>query len=204
MIGLLNDRDVTARLALPDLGLRLVAAQQRVDDVGDVFVNREAIAIVDLDDDVEGRRRLPLEHRLARAAAACLFVGERHRADAADEVGERRVHQQVLQRLPVRGADQRHAAFGDRAGCFGFRCRADLVDDDDLRHVVLDRLDHHGVLQRGISDLHAPCETDAGMRDVAVAGDFVRGVDDDDAFALFREHARALAQHRRLADARTP
>src|ERR1700688_1628704 len=40
------------------------------------------------------------------------------------------------------------------------------------------------------------------MRNVAVAGDLVRRVDDYDTFAVFREHARALAQHRRLADAR--
>ena len=40
------------------------------------------------------------------------------------------------------------------------------------------------------------------MRDVAVAGDLVRGVDDDHALVhLVGEHARDLAQHRRLADA---
>ena len=42
------------------------------------------------------------------------------------------------------------------------------------------------------------------MRDVAVAGNFVRRVDDHDALALFRQHARALAEHRGLADAGTP
>src|ERR1700676_2751699 len=41
------------------------------------------------------------------------------------------------------------------------------------------------------------------MRHVAVAGNLVGRVDDDDAFAIFGEHTRALAQHRRLADAGT-
>ena len=41
------------------------------------------------------------------------------------------------------------------------------------------------------------------MRNVAVARDFVRRIDDHDALALFGEHARALAQHRRFADAGT-
>ena len=50
--------------------------------------------------------------------------------------------------------------------------------------------------------MHAPRQPDAGMRNVAVAGDFVRRIDDDDALAIFGENARALAQHRRLADAR--
>ena len=201
-IGFLHDGDVAAGLALADLGLRLVAAQQRVDDFGDVLVNRQPIAIVDLDNDVEGRRRFALEHGLARAAPARFLVGERDGADAADQVGERRVHQEVLERLAVRRADQRHAALGDRARGGRFGLGADLVDDDDLGHVVFDRFDHHGVLQRRIGDLHAPREADAGMRNVAVAGDFVRGVDDDDALAIFGKHARALAQHRRLADAR--
>src|SRR5437762_12111660 len=42
------------------------------------------------------------------------------------------------------------------------------------------------------------------MRNVAVASDLVRGVDDDDALPhLVREHARDLAKERGLADART-
>ena len=43
----------------------------------------------------------------------------------------------------MRGADQLHAALGDRARRGRLELRADLVDDDDLGHVVLDRLDHH-------------------------------------------------------------
>src|SRR5207237_10352 len=79
---------------------------------------------------------------------------------------------------------------------------ADLVDDDDLGHVVLDGLDHDGVLQRRSGDLHAARAADPGVWDVAVAGDLVRGVDDDDALPhLVREHARDLAQKCRLPDA---
>ncbi len=69
------------------------------------------------------------------------------------------------------------------------------------RHVILDGLDHHGVLERGVGHLHPPGQPDAGVRNVAVARDLIRRIDDDDALALLREHARTLAQHRRLADA---
>jgi len=103
----------------------------------------------------------------------------------------------------VRGADQLHAALGDRARGRRFGFGADLVDHDHLRHVVFDRFDHNVVLLRRYRDGHAPRVSDAGVRHVAVAGDFVRSVDDHDAFAIFAQHARALAQHRRLADART-
>ena len=80
---------------------------------------------------------------------------------------------------------------------------ADLVDDDDLGHVVLDRLDHHLVLERRRADLHPARLADGRVRDVAVAGDLVAGVDDDDALAhVVGQDAGGLAQHRRLADAR--
>ena len=103
----------------------------------------------------------------------------------------------------MRGADELHAALGDRARRGRLELGADLVDDDDLGHVVLDRLDHHRVLLVGRAHLHAPRAADARVRDVAVAGDLVGRVDDDDALVeLVGQHARGLAQHRRLADAR--
>ena len=130
---------------------------------------------------------------------------ERHGLDAADQVGQRRVEHQVFERVAVRRADQLHAALGDRARRRGLQLGADLVDDDDLGHVVLDRLDHHRVLHRRRRHLHAPRAADRRVRDVAVAADLVRGVDDDDALAqIVGQHARRLAQHRRLADAGPP
>ena len=126
---------------------------------------------------------------------------EGHGLDAAEQVVEGGVDQQVVEVGAVRGADQLHAALGDGARRHRLQLGADLVDDDDLRHVVLDRLDHHRVLLRRGAHLHAPRAADAGVRDVAVAADLVAGVDDDHALAaLVAEHARALAQHRGLAD----
>ena len=100
------------------------------------------------------------------------------------------------------GGDELDAALGDGAGGLGFELAADLVDDDDLGHVVLDGLDHHLVLQRGRGDLHAAGASNAVVGDVAVTGDLVGGVDDDDAaVVLVGEDAGDLAEHRGLADA---
>ena len=69
-------------------------------------------------------------------------------------------------------------------------------------HVVLDGLDHHLVLERGGGDLHTAGASNAVVGDVAVAGDLVGGVDDDDAaVVLVGEDAGDLAQHRGLAHA---
>ena len=51
--------------------------------------------------------------------------------------------------------------------------------------------------------LHPPRAADRRVRDVAVAADLVRGVDDHHPLAqVVGQHARRLAQQRRLADAR--
>ena len=66
---------------------------------------------------------------------------ERDRLDPADQIGQRRVLEQVLEQLPVRGPHELHAALGDRAARERLRLGPDFVDDHDLRHVVLDGLD---------------------------------------------------------------
>ncbi len=100
-------------------------------------------------------------------------------------------------------ADQLDAALGDRPGRLRFQLGADLVDDDDLGHVVLDSLDHHLVLERRGAHLHPSGLADGRVGDVAVARDLVAGVHDDDALAeVVGEDAGRLAQHRGLADPR--
>ena len=192
-------------LLVPPAQLRRdrIAAQHRVDGVGDVGMDGNALAVLDLDDHVERGRRLALEDALLGAPATRLLVAEGHALDAADEVRQRRVQHEVVEVVAVGGADQLDATLGDRARGGGFELRADLVDDDDLRHVVLDRLDHHLVLHRRRAHLHPARLADGRVRDVAVAGDLVRGVDDHDPLAeVIGEHAGGLAEHRGLADAR--
>ena len=101
------------------------------------------------------------------------------------------------------GADELDAALGDGARRGRLQLGADLIDDDDLGHVVLDRLDHHRVLVGRRAHLHPARAADARMGDVAVARDLVGGVDDHDPLVHdLRQDTRRLAQHGRLADAR--
>ena len=102
-------------------------------------------------------------------------------------------------------ADQLHAPLGDRARGHRLELGADLVDDDHLRHVVFDRLDHHAMLGGRGRHLHTPRPPDRRVGDVAIAGDFVGGVDDHHPLAqIVGQHPRGLPQHGRLADARSP
>jgi hypothetical protein len=69
--------------------------------------------------------------------------------------------------------------------------------------VVFDRLDHHGMLEVGAGDLHAAACADPGVRDIAIASDFIGCIDNDDAFVQFgRQNARSFAQQCGLAYAR--
>jgi hypothetical protein len=181
-----------------------VAAKHRVDRLRDVAVDGHPLAVDDLHDDVEGRRRLALQHALLGPPPAGLLVAEGHALDPADEIGQGRVEHQVVEVVAMGRADELDATLGDGAGRGGFQLRADLVDDDDLWHVVLDGFDHHLVLHRGRAHLHPAGLADGRMGDVAVAGDLVGRVDDDDPLAhVVGQHAGGLAQHRRLADARS-
>ena len=180
-----------------------LAAQQRVDGLGDVAVDDDPLAVLDLDDRVERGRLLALEDALLRAPAAGLLVAEGHGLDPADEVRQGRVEHEVVEVVAVGRADELDAALGDRPRGLGLQLGPDLVDDDDLGHVVLDRLDHHLVLERRRADLHPAGLADGRVRDVAVAGDLVGRVDDHDPLAeVVGQDTRGLAEHRRLADAR--
>ena len=66
--------------------------------------------------------------------------------------------------------------------------------------MVFDGFDHDFVLQGGRCHLHAAGAADGRVGDVAVAGDLVAGIDDDDPF-FFAEDARGFAQQGCLADA---
>ena len=122
------------------------------------------------------------------------------RLHAAHQIGQRGVHDEIIESVPVSGGDQLDAAFGDGAGGGSLLRRAHLVDDDDLGHVVFHRLDHHAVLLRGSRNLHATGVPDGRVRNVAIAGDFVRGIDNDHALACFvGQHPGNLAQHGGLA-----
>ena len=103
------------------------------------------------------------------------------------------------------GGDQLHSPLSDGAGGGGFLLGAHFVNDDDLRHVVLHRLDHHRVLLSGSCDLHATGVTDGRVRHIAIAGDFVGSVDNYHPFlGLVGQYPGHLTQHGSLTYSRPP
>ena len=161
----------------PHLGTGRLAPQQQVHGAGHVAVHEPAVAAAHLHRQGEGGFGGPLQHRLLGAAAAGLLVPQGHRLDPAHQIAEGGIADQVGQFVAMGRGHQHHAPFGDGAGRLGLQLGADLIDHDDLGHVVLHRLDHHLVLQLRPGHLHAPGAADGRMGDVAVAGDLVAGVD---------------------------
>src|SRR5579884_1835319 len=94
-----------------------------------------------------------------------------------------------------------HAALGDGSCRLRFELCPNLVDDDNLRHVVLHRLDHDGMLPDRACYLHTPRSADGGMRDITIAANLVGGIDDDDPLPeVVGQNTCDLAQHCRLTD----
>jgi hypothetical protein len=145
------------------------------------MVHGQVLPVLDLDNYVKGGWSLALKHSLLRAPPAGLFIAEGHRLDAAHQIAQGRVLQQVVQGDAVGGTDQLHPALGNRARRGRLQLAADLVDDDHLGHVVLHRFDHHLMLVFGLGHLHTPGPADSRMGDVAIAADLVGGIDHHDA-----------------------
>jgi hypothetical protein len=161
------------------------------------------LAILDLDQHIEGGRRFAFEHTLLRAATPRLLVRQSDRLDATHQVAQSGVVEQIVQCVAVRGADQLHTALGDGACGDGFQFAPDLVDDNHLRHVIFHRLDHHLVLLRWVGHLHAASAADGRVRDITITCNLIAGVDDDGA-AILTTHTRGFAQQGGLANAWPP
>ena len=112
-VAFLHDLDFARLVADADFRAGLAAAQQTIDSLRHIMMDRQFVDLDDLDDHIEGRRRLALQDRFLGAALLRFFIRERYRLNAADEIRERRVHQQVFEAVAVRRADELDAALGD-------------------------------------------------------------------------------------------
>ncbi len=108
-----GDGDLTVLFAATQLGPRHTAAQDEVDGGRNVVVDRNLVAVDDLDDRIERRRGLALQNRFLRSPAPRFFIGQRHRLNAANEVGKRRVHHQIFESVAMGGTNELYAPLGD-------------------------------------------------------------------------------------------
>jgi hypothetical protein len=92
------------------------AAEERVYGFCHVRVHGEMSAVVNFDQDIERRRRFPFEDGLLGPTPSGFFVTKSDRLDAADQIGQDRVLDEIFQRAAVGRGDQTYAAFGDGAG----------------------------------------------------------------------------------------
>ena len=165
-------------------------------------MHQPAVAAVHFHGQGEGRFRGPFKNGLLGAAAAGFLIAQGDRLDAAHQVAEGGVLDQIGQLIAMGGRHQHHAPLGNGARRLGLQLGPDLINDDDLGHVVFDGLDHHLVLQLRPGHLHPARPSDRGVRDVPIPGDLVAGVDHHDPLLqLIGENPGDFAQGGRLADA---
>jgi uncharacterized membrane protein (DUF4010 family) len=166
-------------------------------------VNHQLVVFHDFDDRIESRRGLAFGDGFLCAAKARLFVAQGDGLYPAHQIRKRGILNQVIQGVAVGRTDQLNTTLGNGPRRQRLFDRPDLVNDDDFRHVIFHGLDHDCMLARRVCHLHASRTADGGVRDITIAGDFVRGIDHDDTFLqIVCQHACDLAQLGGLANAR--
>ena len=69
--------------------------------------------------------------------------------------------------------DELNATFGDCSRGKRFGLGSDLVDHNDLGHVILHRLYHHRMLKLGPWNLHSTAGSNSGVRNVAITRNLI-------------------------------
>ena len=172
------NRAIVLKLALLHQGR--LATQQLVHRECNIRVHRPGMAAVHFHRHRKGRFSRTLQNSFLGASPACFVIAEGDRLNPTDKITQRRVLDQIRQRIAVGCGHQHHAAFGDGACRLSFQLCADLIDDDDLRHVVFNRLDHHLMLLLRTGNLHPSGPSDRRVRNIAITSDLIAGVDHND------------------------
>src|SRR5512136_213547 len=161
------------------------------------------VVIYDFHHHIKGGWSFTLQDRFLCVPSPRFLVSQGNRLDAADKVGQRRIHYQVFQSVAMCRAYQLHSTLSDSSSRLGFEFSAYFIDNDDLGHVIFHRFNHYGMLFGGSSYLHSPGMPDGGMRNVSIPGNFVGGVNYDNPFLeVISQHPGHLSQHSGLAYAR--
>ena len=105
------------------------------------------VAVLDFHDDIKCRRRFAFQYRLLRAPPPGFFVTQSYRLYPSDQVGQSRVHHQIVQRIAVSGTDQLDTPFSNRSCRHCLKLGTYLINNDYFGHVVFHSLYHHGMLQ---------------------------------------------------------
>src|SRR6266571_509559 len=173
----------TVSTAYSQFWLQQPATQETIHDFGHIVMHSEAVTFLNFDEHIKRRRCLALQDGLLGTASPGLLVRQGDGLNPTHEVGEGRIPQQVVEGIPMGCGNELDATLSNGASRQRFSFGADLIDDDHLGHVVFHGLDHHSVLLRGRRHLHTPRPADTGVWDVAITGDLVRGVHDNEPFA---------------------
>ena len=105
VLGHLDDLDFALRIPHSDFWSGRSAPEQFVHRFGYIVMDGKLVHLHDLYDHVESWRRFPLKYGLLSSSPLCFFVAQSDCLNAADQVAQCGVHQQVLQRVAVCSSD---------------------------------------------------------------------------------------------------
>src|SRR6266545_7761193 len=114
----------------------------------------EAIAVLDFNEHIKGGWSASFEDRFLCAASTRFLIRQGHCFNPTDKITQRGIEEQVIERLTMCRADELHTALGNRTSCLRFELAPNLVNDNHLGIMILDRFDHHFMLEHWLAHLH--------------------------------------------------
>src|SRR5207253_3211691 len=102
----LRDCDLATRPTLADFSAGQKAPEHLVYCFSDVLMDRQAVFVLNLYKHIERRRSLAFEHRFLSAPSARFLVRQSHRVYSANQIRQRGIDHQILERVAVNGGDQ--------------------------------------------------------------------------------------------------
>lgn len=99
-----------------------------------------------------------------------------HMKIKTNQIRECRILHDILNLLSMSSPYKHDASLGNWPASMSFSFCANLINYNHLRHVIFYCFNHHAMLQRWLRYLHSSCAPYCCMRNIAIASNFITGI----------------------------
>jgi len=153
-------------------------------------MNGNLISCLNFYQNIKSRRRTTFQHSFLGTSPSRFLIREGHRFNASNKIGKCWIQEQILERISMRSANQLNPTLGDCSSSCRFQFATYFINDNNLRIMIFDCLDHNLMLKRWFSHLHPPGTSNCGMRYITITTNLIRSIYNYDASVLCEDSCR--------------